>query len=369
MPLDKTSVKVGLKVQDASAIPGTIRWIGKMEKKDKPPNNNTGTYCCVEFEPTGSPHRFNGVWEGQTLCEAPEGSCELIKPTLLYSYMNDRAVADLRNYYGERVTHMTDAILIKFCVARKFDMPKVVEMLNNHLKWVQEYKPTCDVYFPPEMGDFYPIGFGDGYDREGNILYFERPGNGGAHNPSKFVSTFGIQTICQWHVAAIEEGRKRIAEYNPHKRVTAIIDLTKLGDCDMSVVKFGRAIGKIDQDNYPEHLSRMFIINAPGLFTGVWRILKAFIDDRTKQKIQIFGSNYRDTLVQYIDPQYLPDFVEGGTNTSWFSRQGRIGSADPTHQATEKAAFDEKTVGTPKVTDEADESPQAASPSQNEEDD
>ena len=37
----------------------------------------------------------------------------------------------------------------------------------------------------------------------------------------------------------------------------------------------------------------MFVINAPMLFTGVWAVVKMWIDDKTKEKIQIFGSSYK----------------------------------------------------------------------------
>jgi hypothetical protein len=359
MPLHKTNVAVGMRVQDASALEGTIRWIGKMEKKDKPPHGDTGTYCLVEFDIPWpkSTHRFNGIWEGTKLHECPEGSCELQKPTVLYPAMNERALQDLRKYYGDKVAHMPDFILIKFCVARKFEMPKVVEMLNKHLDWVASYKPTCDIFFTPALADFYPVGYIDGLDREGNLIYVERPGNGGKHHPNKFMKTFGIELISQWHVAIMEEGRKRIREHPTARRITMIIDLTKLGDCDMSVVKFGKAIGAIDQDHYPEQLAKMFIVNASGLFTGVWRLVRAFIDDRTKHKIQVLGENFMPIVEKQIEPEYIPDCI-GGPNKSWYSRGGCIGSEDPNKVVEAKSCLDPTQVATPK---EGDASPDPAS--------
>lgn len=57
----------------------------------------------------------------------------------------------------------------------------------------------------------------------------------------------------------------------------------------------------------------MFILNAPFLFTGIWAIVKMWIDDKTKEKIQILGSGYRKDLLKYVDPENLPDFIDGGT--------------------------------------------------------
>ena len=60
------------------------------------------------------------------------------------------------------------------------------------------------------------------------------------------------------------------------------------------------------------HILSMFIINAPFLFTGVWAIVKMWIDDKTKEKIQILGKDYKKELLKYIEPENLPDFLDGG---------------------------------------------------------
>ena len=56
----------------------------------------------------------------------------------------------------------------------------------------------------------------------------------------------------------------------------------------------------------------MFIINAPWMFTGVWAIVKGFLDERTRNKIKILGGGYKKDLHEIADPQMLPDFL-GGT--------------------------------------------------------
>jgi len=55
----------------------------------------------------------------------------------------------------------------------------------------------------------------------------------------------------------------------------------------------------------------MFIINAPMLFSGVWAIVKPWLDEKTKAKIKILGSGYKKTLLEYIDEENLPDFLGG----------------------------------------------------------
>lgn len=44
----------------------------------------------------------------------------------------------------------------------------------------------------------------------------------------------------------------------------------------------------------------MFIINAPFLFTGIWAIVKVWIDEKTKEKIKILGTSYKKELLEYV---------------------------------------------------------------------
>lgn len=58
------------------------------------------------------------------------------------------------------------------------------------------------------------------------------------------------------------------------------------------------------------------IVNAPWVFTGIWAIVKAFLDEKTRKKIQIHGgSSYKKELLKYVDPDQLADFL-GGNNTA-----------------------------------------------------
>jgi len=46
---------------------------------------------------------------------------------------------------------------------------------------------------------------------------------------------------------------------------------------------------KYDQDNYPEMLGRICIINAPMVFKAIWQLVKPLLNPRTLSKIQVRG--------------------------------------------------------------------------------
>jgi hypothetical protein len=39
-------------------------------------------------------------------------------------------------------------------------------------------------------------------------------------------------------------------------------------------------------------MHRMFIVNAPMLFSGVWAMIKPWLDQKTRDKITIIGGSY-----------------------------------------------------------------------------
>jgi len=59
-------------------------------------------------------------------------------------------------------------------------------------------------------------------------------------------------------------------------------------------------------------MGKMYVINAPMMFTSVWGMVKPLLDEVTVKKIVILGSNYQATLLADIDASSLPKSI-GGT--------------------------------------------------------
>lgn len=65
---------------------------------------------------------------------------------------------------------------------------------------------------------------------------------------------------------------------------------------------------KYDQDNYPEMLGRICIINAPMVFKAIWALVKPLLNPRTLSKIQVGAqcalrdiSNSQGRLARAVD--------------------------------------------------------------------
>lgn len=64
---------------------------------------------------------------------------------------------------------------------------------------------------------------------------------------------------------------------------------------------FVKTASKISQDNYPEMMGKMFIINSPLVFKTVWAVIKGWIDEKTRAKIEILGSGYMKKLTDLVE--------------------------------------------------------------------
>ena len=97
----------------------------------------------------------------------------------------------------------------------------------------------------------------------------------------------------------------------------SILDMTgfSIGMMNKRVYSLVQHASKISQDYYPEQLGQLMIVNAPMLFTGVFAIVKGWLDEKTRQKIQILGGGYTPKLLEFIDKEQLADFL-GGDNKS-----------------------------------------------------
>lgn len=63
----------------------------------------------------------------------------------------------------------------------------------------------------------------------------------------------------------------------------------------------------------PETMGRFFIINAPYLFSGVWSLIKPWLDEVTVKKISIPGRDWKAQLLAQIPAENL-EVRFGGTS-------------------------------------------------------
>jgi len=109
-----------------------------------------------------------------------------------------------------------------------------------------------------------------------------------------------------------------------------VFDLDGLGVhfLDQAFIGYFRAIAKIAQENYPEMMGRIYIVNVPWAFSIFWKIITPMLQPFTLSKIQVLGAEWKDKLKDGIELSNLPDYL-GGSCSEHKSSGGCVQLVDP----------------------------------------
>lgn len=209
--------------------------------------------------------------------------------------------------------------LVKFLRARKLDLNKSFEMFTSYLKWRKENNIDSIASFAfPEMDlvkVYYPHGFHK-TDRQGRPIYVDLLGEIKIDFLLKVTTN---ERLVQYQIRNYErlmnhvfpscsaEGKKYIYQ------TCNVIDLKKLSADLLNKKSYGmlKKIAQVSQNYYPETLGQLFIINTGMLFKAAWAVCKAFLDQKTRDKIIPLGNEYKTKLFEHIDPDNLPKLIGG----------------------------------------------------------
>ncbi|XP_006821149.1 SEC14-like protein 1 [Saccoglossus kowalevskii] len=236
--------------------------------------------------------------------------------------MQESRLVQLRKWISEtlkgKMPH--DAILLRFLRARDFNVEKAHEMLARSLSWRKQHQvdKILKTWSPPDLLLQYFSGGWHYLDRDGRPVYILRLGNMDVKGLLKAV---GEEGLLRHVLSLIEDGLRRTEEATkatgkPIGAWTFIVDLEGLSMRHLwrPGVKALLRVIEVVEDNYPETMARLLIVRAPRVFPVLWTLISPFIDENTRQKFMIYGGyDYlgKGGLADYIDPVYIPDFLNG----------------------------------------------------------
>jgi hypothetical protein len=213
-----------------------------------------------------------------------------------------------------------DHYILRFLRARKFNVQHTHKMFVDCENWRKELQvdTLIDTFVFEEeeaVRNCYPRYYHN-IDKAGRPIYIEHVG---VIDIKTLFKVTDEERMTKQHVLSYE---KLIRDRMPAcsklagrhiEQCCTILDLK-----GVSLRQFANAFGfikrtsAIAQNYYPEMMGKMYVINAPMMFTSVWGMVKPLLDEVTVKKIVILGSNYQSTLLQDIDAANLPKVI-GGT--------------------------------------------------------
>mmetsp|Transcript_7776 Transcript_7776/g.20017 ORF Transcript_7776/g.20017 Transcript_7776/m.20017 type:complete len:595 (+) Transcript_7776:616-2400(+) len=183
-------------------------------------------------------------------------------------------------------------------------------MENDIDNLLEKAQPDFDV-----IKKYYPH-FWCGIAKKGSICYYEKCGyvdlkalKAAGVTVPQLIEYYTFMTEYMWNVIAPDED-------GPNSQCLTIFDVKNVSLFDVvgEVLTFIKGTSGIAGAHYPERCANILIVNAPGIFSSVWKLIKPMIAPATQEKVRIAkaGEETTNEMLTLIDLDQLPEEY-GGT--------------------------------------------------------
>ncbi|CAI2365923.1 unnamed protein product [Moneuplotes crassus] len=229
-----------------------------------------------------------------------------------------------------------DHYLLRFLRARKFNIKKTLEMFKKFLEWRVENRADDAIWIDScpsinKVKEFYEFAY-HGVDREGRPFSIDKPCS---FDIDEILEVSNRDELYAFYVKEYETTlhiRMPAASAAAGKKIEQTFNLISIKGFTMKKLRqktrnFIKLAVNIGQDNYPEIMGKMLIVDSPLIFRGAWALISPFIDEKTRTKISILGGKYQKKLFEHVDPENVPSDLGGECTCSedggcYFSHKG-----------------------------------------------
>ncbi|XP_021947985.1 SEC14-like protein 2 isoform X2 [Folsomia candida] len=210
----------------------------------------------------------------------------------MISEKNSRRESEILNEFQKRVSdiQVDEAKCLRFLIARNFDQGKAEDMLRNHIKWQKDVNLEYLLNgwpAPRDMEDDFKFSFTGTSHNGGPVVWVP----GGEWNIRHFVEQGRRDDIMKLTIRTLEYVLEQVKNHG-NKPLVAIYGFEGLTYHKVSHFETSRIVYagfQLLEQNYPEILQNVIIVNAPYPFYIAWNIISPLLSKRTSSKIRVFG--------------------------------------------------------------------------------
>eukprot|EP00035_Acanthoeca_spectabilis_P024909 m.455985 g.455985 ORF g.455985 m.455985 type:complete len:532 (+) comp20970_c0_seq1:106-1701(+) len=245
---------------------------------------------------------------------------EVLKPKYTLTPENEKALlelADALSDLGPKEAAFCDrACLCRYLRARDWKVLAAEKLLRETLQWREEY--GIENVGIESIKDELATGkiYIHGFDRSGQPVMYQKPRNENSQNYENQVKA--VAYLLEREMCAMDLS----AGIEKH---TLVIDFKGYSIFNKPPMSVTKQVLSLLMDKYPERLGVAFLVDAPVLFQGLWRVVKPFLPAETKKKIFFvsrtgtFGKNGKmaEKFAEYFDDDQLEDDFGGTLPSRW----------------------------------------------------
>ena len=137
---------------------------------------------------------------------------------------------------------------------------------------------------------------------------FDVGGVARTHNMTSLI----VKSYIMYLEATFHAVRQASRETGRYIRCRFITDASGRGLNHLRHAGIMRVVTSVGQQNFPELIHTVSVVNAPGIFTTVWGAAKHLLAERIQKKVSVLGTTFLDDLsLMGIPPACLPAFLGG----------------------------------------------------------
>ncbi|ETV90740.1 hypothetical protein H310_14529 [Aphanomyces invadans] len=231
---------------------------------------------------TGAPSPLHNMDESAPLDVADQPFYDAIKAAHGDNVSNEFCIRLARAYRGEK----------------KHRMEKTLAEVKRIMEWRTQHGADGILNVPLDKATLFHQCWPSavyGEDTAGHVINMERLVE---INVDSFHANFTVDEILRHRMKHLERIQAELGASSKRKgklvyKHIYIFDLAGMAwkHVAPSVMSYLKPIFDLGQVYYPESLFRMYLVNAPFVFWGTWKVVSSFIDPETRQKIQIYKSS------------------------------------------------------------------------------